>query len=123
MAAHQLQFIRAASKELGRAQGDVSVGRAVEAVAPHLLLLIELVRQSVEIRVSRQRVMKRRVEHRHVRHGGKQAAHLAYPRDVHRVVQWRERVKRFDLRQHFVGDERWPRKTARRHAPRDAPPR
>ena len=50
--------------------------------------------------------MKRRVEHRDVRHRRKQPAHLANARDVHRIVQRRERIERLDLRQHFVGDER-----------------
>ena len=82
------------------------VRRAVEAVAAHALLLVKLVGQPVEIGVGRQRVVKRRVEHGDVRHGGKQPAHLANAGDVHRVVQRRERIERLDLRQHLVGDER-----------------
>ena len=50
--------------------------------------------------------MKRRVEHRDVRHRRKQPPHLANAGDVHRIVQRRERIERLDLRQHFVGDER-----------------
>ena len=82
------------------------VRRAVEAVAAHALLLVKLVGQAVEIGVGRQRVVKRRVEHGDVRHGGKQPPHLADAGDVHRVVQRRERIERLDLRQHLVGDER-----------------
>ena len=74
MAAHQPQLIRAALQELRGAQADVVVRRAVKAVAAHALLFVKLVGQAVEIRVGRQRVMKRRVEHRDVRHGREQAA-------------------------------------------------
>ena len=93
-------------EKLRGAQADVVVRRAVEAVAAHALLFVELVGQAVEIGVGRQRVVKRRVEHGDVRHGGKQPPHLANAGDVHRVVQRRERIERLDLRQHLVGDER-----------------
>src|SRR6185436_20704209 len=49
--------------------------------------------------------MKSCVEHRNLRHCGKEAAHFADACDVHGIVQRRERAERFDLRQHFVGDD------------------
>ena len=106
MAAHQPQLVRTALQKLRGAQADVVMRRAVEAVAAHALLLVKLVGQAVKVGVGRQRVMKRRVEHRDVRHGGKQPAHLANAGDVHRIVQRRERIERLDLREHLVGDER-----------------
>ena len=106
MAAHQAQLVRAALQEFAARKADVVVRRAVEAVAAHALLLVELVGQAVEVRVGRQRVMKRRVEHGDVRHGGEQPPHLADAGDVHRVVQRRERIECLDLREHLVGDER-----------------
>src|SRR5262245_23613447 len=78
----------------------------MEAVTTHGLRLIKLVRQTVEIGVSRQRMMKRRVEYRDVRDSGKQPAHFANACNVHRVVQRREWTERLDFREHLVGDER-----------------
>ena len=106
VAAHEPQLVRAALQKLRGAQADVVVRRAVKAVAAHALLFVKLVGQAVEIGVGRQRVVKRRVEHRDVRHGGEQPPHLADAGDVHRIVQRRERIERLDLREHLVGDER-----------------
>ena len=105
MAAHDFQLARTPLQKLRRRQRHVAVRRTVEAVAPHALLLVKLVRQTVEIRVARQRRVKRRVEHRDVRRGGEDAARLANAGDVHRIVQRRERTERLDLREHRVVDQ------------------
>ena len=91
MTAHQLQLVRPALQKLRGAQGNVMMRCAVEAVATHAMLLVELVGQAVKIGVGRQRVMKGRVEDRDLGHGGKETAHLANARDHHRIVQRRER--------------------------------
>ena len=106
MAAHDAQLVRPSAEVLCGAQADVLVRRAVETVAAHALLFVELVRQPVQVRVGRQRVVKGRVEHRDVRHRRKQPAHLADAGDVHWIVQRRQRAERLDLREDLVGDER-----------------
>ena len=80
--------------------------RTVETVTAHALLLVELVRQTVEEGLARQRGVKSGVEDRHVRHGGKDAARFADAGEVHRIVQRRERAERLDLREHRVVDQR-----------------
>src|SRR5262245_17836612 len=106
MAADEAQFVRAALEELRGTQCNIVMRSAVETVTTHRLLLVKLVRQPVEIGVSRQRVMKRRVEHGDLRHGGKKPPHLTDARDVHWIVQGGEWIQRFDLREHVIGNER-----------------
>jgi hypothetical protein len=105
MTAHQLQLVRPSLQKLGGAERDVMMRRTVESITAHAFLLMERVRQTIEVGVSRQSVMKRRVENGHVRHRRKQTAHLVNPGDHHRIVQGRERIERFDLREQFVRDE------------------
>ena len=85
--------------ELPVAIRDVAMRRAVKAVAPHAVPPIELVRHRVEVRRLGQAVMKRRVEHRDLRHAG--AEHRARRGDaaqVVRVVQRRELDELFQIR-------------------------
>ena len=49
--------------------------------------------------------MKCSVEYCHVRHGGEEPPHLADAGDIHRVVQGRERIEFFHLREELVGEE------------------
>ena len=51
-------------------------------------------------------MVERRVEHRHVGHGGKNPPHFADAGDVQRIVQRSQRIVRLNLREHLVGDER-----------------
>jgi hypothetical protein len=51
-------------------------------------------------------VVERSIEHSHVRHGGKEPPHLANPSDNHRIMQRRERIKFFHLREELVTEKR-----------------
>ena len=106
MAAYQPKLVGATLQEVRRAQRDIVVGRAVEAVASDGVLLVELVRQSVEVRVGGQGVVERRVEDRDLGDGREEPAHLADARHHHRVMERGEGVHRLDLREHLIGDER-----------------
>ena len=55
--------VRALPEQLRRAEGDVPVRRAVEAVAPHPVLLIEGVGDTVEVRVLGYGLVEGRIEH------------------------------------------------------------
>src|SRR5689334_21859151 len=103
VATDEPKFIGAALEELRGAECNVVVGSAMETVAADRFLFVKLVRETVEIGVSRQRVMKGCIENSDMRYGGKKPAHFANPGGVDRIVQRRERAESFDLREHFVG--------------------
>src|SRR5262245_32456846 len=103
MAAHEPKFIRPALQELRRSQTYVLMRCSMEAIAANTFFII-FVRQSVEKSVSRQGVMEGGVKYGHVWYGREEAAHLANPCEIHRVVQWSERAERFNLSDNFAGD-------------------
>ena len=104
VAAHDFQLVHPPLQVLRAPQADVRVRPSVESVAAHALRLVILVRQTVKIRVGRQRVVKRGVEHGHVRRGREHPARLSDAGDIHRIVQRRERVQAFHLRENRVID-------------------
>src|SRR6266404_5928481 len=78
----------------------------MKAVTADRFLFIKLVRQSVEKRVRRQRVMKRGIENGDVRDSGERLPHLANAGDDHRIMQRCERIEFFHFREEFVTKER-----------------
>ena len=106
MTTDDAQPVGAAFQELRGGEADIRMGQAMEPIAAHALLFVILVRQAVEMGVGRHRVVKRRVEHRHVRSVRKHPPRLADAGDVDRIVQRRERTQFLETRQHFVRDQR-----------------
>ena len=66
----------------------------------------QLPRQRVLARVSRQRCVKRGVEHRDMRHLRIDLARLSNSSERWRIVQWRQVTQLFDLAENVVVDQR-----------------
>jgi len=90
MTRDQLEPRHVGLQVLGRRQRHVLMARAVEAVAAHALVQVQLVRHRVGVSVRRQLRVKRRVEHRDVWHRRKHLACRTNAGEVGRVVQRRE---------------------------------
>ncbi len=100
----------------------VSVGDAVEAVAADPVAQVEMIRNRVQIRALRQRVVKRRIENRHLRNPrAQQLAHRANSPEIRGIVQGGEVDAIFDSAHNLVGNEDGIRKkfTAVHHAMSD----
>ena len=82
----------------------VAVARAVEPVAPHLVLLEPLVGHRVQVGARRHRRVESGVEHRHLGEGGEELLGDTDAEQVRRVVQRAERDALLDLRDHLLGD-------------------
>ena len=104
MARDELQLLRALPEQLRRAEGDVPVRRAVEAVAPHPVLLIEGVGDTVEVRVLGHGLVEGRIEHGDLRNALPQrCAAGENARDIRRVVG--ERRTCLHRAQHVLVDQ------------------
>jgi hypothetical protein len=102
---HHLELAEGALDDFGGLQGNVAVGRAVEAVAADAFLLVKVVRQAVEVGVGRQGLVEGGVEDRHVGHTGQLLHGHADALHIHRVVQGRKHREGFDLGDDLRGDD------------------
>ena len=64
----QVQLVKRLSEKFCRLGGHKAVARAVESVAPHFVLLVQIVRDGVQVGAGAHRLMKCRVENRDMRH-------------------------------------------------------
>ena len=96
---------------------DGLVGQPVEAVAPHTLVMQRLGQCKTLIH-GRLADVKRGVETGDLRHPGKGLHRRAYPRQVVRLVQWRQRFEARQLGQHLCIDTH--RRAKQRAAMHDA---
>src|SRR3954471_4086409 len=78
----------------------------MEPITADRFLFVEFVRQSVEISVSRQGVMKCGVEYADMGHSGEQPPHIAYSGYDHRVVKWCQWIELLHLGQELVRQQR-----------------
>src|SRR5262245_11093481 len=101
MTTHEPELVWTSLQELSRAQRNVIMGRAVEAVAAHALFVVKIVWQAIEIGISRQRVMECGVKDGYLWDGGEKPPHLANAGNIYGIVQRRERIERLDLRKHL----------------------
>ena len=96
MADHGLEFVVGPPEEFGGFERGILMRGAVEAVATDLLLVEVGVGQAVDLRVDRHDLVKGGVEDGHV-HGPREAAlRFADAQQIDRVVQGRQRRRRFD---------------------------
>src|SRR5690242_8528321 len=79
---------------------------AVETVTANASLLIQLIRQAIQIGVRWKGMMKRGVKNSDMRNCGEQPPHVANSGDNDRIMQWGEGIDFFHLGQKLVGDER-----------------
>src|SRR6188768_3938120 len=105
MAADYLQLARAATEELRCSQCDITVRRTMEPVASNPMFFVKLVRQAVEISITRQCRVECGVENRHVRHSWKHATRFADSGHIDRIMQGRERTELIKFRQHLVSNQ------------------
>ena len=84
---------------------DLRVADAVKAITTNAETRSYVFRQRVLARAPRQRGVKRRVEHRHVRHAREQFARAAHRLQGGRIVQRRQPVERAQRRQRFIVDD------------------
>ena len=79
--------------------------RAVRAVTADFVGRTLLFRQSVDIGLGRHRLMKRGVENHNLRHRRQFLHDRANNQRCRRIVQRRQRRKRFDVFDHFLGND------------------
>ena len=99
-AAAEMRDDHPAARNLGRnllqPAGDELVGQAVEAVAPHALV-VEMFRDRVVVGQRIVAAVKRRVEARDLRQLGDTGEDSADGCEIVRLVQWRQRDQAFEV--------------------------
>ncbi len=88
-----------------RLRGHVAVRGAVETIAAHAQLFKIAVRQAVQIRLRRQRLVETGVKYRHLLHAGEQALCGFYAAQVGVVMQRRQRGNLADLLNDLFRDQ------------------
>ena len=87
MAGYYLLVFILYAEEVAHTLRHVAVTRAVEAVAAHAVLLVQVVRNGVKVRVGGHRLVERSVENTYLRQAGHQLADGLHALEVGRVVQ------------------------------------
>ncbi len=105
MAYDDLQLIPCLAKDLCRPRRYIVVACTMKTVAADLVLLIILIGKSIQIRLLRHGLMKRRVEHCHHRHIRHDLLAGIDADQICRIVERRQIVALLDGFQHLVIDD------------------
>ena len=105
MGNHQAAVIGGQPEKRMRLRGHVAVRGAVEAVAAHAQRFKIAVRQSVQIRLRRQRLVEAGIKYRHLLHAREQALCGFHAAQVGVVMQRRQRGDLADLLDHLFRNQ------------------
>ena len=104
MSGDDIGLLQRLAQQLGRLGGDEVVAGAMHAITANPMLVIQLVGQCVAEGGRRHGLVESRIEHQHVRQGGKQTAGSPDAQQVRRVMERGQRNAFFDDRFDFIGD-------------------
>ena len=92
------------AKELAHALADVAVAGAMETIAAHAILDVQLMWQGIHIGIVGHGLVKRRVEYAHLWYLGQQGLHGLHTLDVGWVVEWGKVVACGESLHHLGGE-------------------